>query len=95
MQNEEKKLLKDITDLSHEFGTTDYVCGGGGNTSVKNQTALWVKPSGTTLAGLKPESFVAMDRQKMSQLYSIQPPQSASEREALVKEKIVTRALSL
>jgi rhamnose utilization protein RhaD (predicted bifunctional aldolase and dehydrogenase) len=94
MHGEEQKLLKDITNLSHEFGTTDYVCGGGGNTSVKNSTTLWVKPSGTTLAGLKPESFVALDRRKLLELYAIRPPQGASEREALVKEKMTAALLA-
>ena len=46
--------LKTIVELSHEFGTPDYVKGGGGNTSFKDETTLWVKPSGTTLAGLAP-----------------------------------------
>ncbi|MDK2858172.1 MAG: hypothetical protein PWQ89_1291, partial [Verrucomicrobiota bacterium] len=36
--------LKTIVELSHEFGTADYVKGGGGNTSVKNAATLWVKP---------------------------------------------------
>lgn len=43
--------LQTITALSHEFGTADYVKGGGGNTSCKDETTLWVKPSGTTLGG--------------------------------------------
>ena len=42
--------LEIITALSHEFGTPDFVIGGGGNTSFKNAETLWVKPSGTTLA---------------------------------------------
>ena len=33
--------LKTIVELSHEFGTPDYVKGGGGNTSVKDETTLW------------------------------------------------------
>ena len=44
--------LKTIVELSHEFGTPEYVKGGGGNTSFKDETTLWVKPSGTTLGGL-------------------------------------------
>ena len=85
------ELLDRITELSHEFGTMDYVRGGGGNTSVKNDTTLWVKPSGTTLAGLTPETFVALDRSKLSGLYAMTPPARSSAREALVKE-IMERA---
>ena len=88
MQKEKNQLLQEITNLSHEFGTADYVCGGGGNTSVKNDTTLWVKPSGTTLGGLKPELFVALDRGRLAELYDITPPQEASAREALIKEKM-------
>ncbi len=77
--------LETIADLSHEFGSADYVKGGGGNTSVKNETTLWVKPSGTTLAGLKTETFVAMNRLKINKLYDIATPACAAEREELVK----------
>ncbi len=81
-------LLKQITELSHEFGTRDYVCAGGGNTSCKNSTTLWVKPSGTTLADLTPQSFVAMNRARLSELYDIAVPAEPSAREALVKQKM-------
>ena len=49
--------LKTIVELSREFGGVEFVKGGGGNTSVKNDTTLWVKPSGTTLKGLTQETF--------------------------------------
>lgn len=78
--------LETIVGLSHEFGTTDYVRGGGGNTSAKDATTLWVKPSGTTLKGMRAESFVAMDRGKIDALYAVAPPADAAAREALVKE---------
>ena len=67
-------LLRVITALSHEFGTVDYVRGGGGNTSAKDADTLWVKPSGTTLAGLFPDMFVTMDREKLTELYAIETP---------------------
>ena len=82
------RILETITALSHEFGTTDYVRGGGGNTSCKNENTLWVKPSGTILGNLRPEAFVAMDRQKLSELYTIEPPSDSSSRETLIKEKM-------
>jgi rhamnose utilization protein RhaD (predicted bifunctional aldolase and dehydrogenase) len=78
-------ILKTITHLSHEYGTVEYVRGGGGNTSCKDDQTLWVKPSGTTLAALTPEAFVAIDRNKLSKLYDVQPPADSSGREALVK----------
>ena len=77
--------LKTIVELSHEFGTVDYVKGGGGNTSVKNDTTLWVKPSGTTLAGLTEKTFVAMNRAKINELYTVETPKIAAAREELVK----------
>jgi len=73
-------ILQTITDLSHEFGTADYVRGGGGNTSCKNERTLWVKPSGTTLATLTPQTFVALDRKKLSDLFHIQTPADSSAR---------------
>lgn len=87
-------ILETITALSHEFGTTDYVHGGGGNTSCKNESTLWVKPSGTTLSGLQPETFVALDRNKLGELYTIEPPSNPSTREALVKEKMENAVLA-
>lgn len=77
--------LQTIVELSHEFGSEDYVRGGGGNTSVKNDTTLWVKPSGTTLAGLEAETFVAMNRAKVNDLYAEETPDEAAAREDLVK----------
>ena len=74
-----------IVELSHEFGTVDYVKGGGGNTSVKNADTLWVKPSGTTLGGLAEETFVQMNRAKINELYAVETPAESAAREELVK----------
>ena len=77
--------LETIVALSHEFGGVDYVKGGGGNTSVKNETSLWVKPSGTTLSGLTTETFVQMNRAKINELYEVETPADSAAREELVK----------
>ena len=77
--------LKTIVELSHEFGSEDYVKGGGGNTSVKTAETLWVKPSGTTLGGLTTETFVAMNREKINELYEVETPEESAAREELVK----------
>jgi len=78
-------ILTTITELSHAFGTVEYVKAGGGNTSCKTADTLWVKPSGTTLAGLTPGTFVAMDRAVLSRLYAAAAPSEPAAREELVK----------
>jgi rhamnose utilization protein RhaD (predicted bifunctional aldolase and dehydrogenase) len=85
MNTEVGKLLQEITDLSHTFGTPDFVKGGGGNTSCKTSDTLWVKPSGTTLSGLTPETFVVMDRSRLRKLFELEIPADKTAREALVK----------
>jgi rhamnose utilization protein RhaD (predicted bifunctional aldolase and dehydrogenase) len=85
---ENRADLNAVTALSHAFGTADYVKGGGGNTSVKNETTLWVKPSGTTLAGLTPGTFVQMNRAKINELYGVRTPSELPAREALVKKRM-------
>jgi rhamnose utilization protein RhaD (predicted bifunctional aldolase and dehydrogenase) len=60
-------LLMDLSTLvkmSNTYGSNPaYVLAGGGNTSVKDDTTLYVKGSGTQLATIKAEEFVKMDRQ--------------------------------
>lgn len=82
----ESAALEIISALSREFGTPDYVKGGGGNTSVKTGNVLWIKPSGTTLSGLTPPAFVAVDRSALSALYTMEIPPTADQREAKVKD---------
>ena len=83
------QLLDTITELSHEFGTADYVKGGGGNTSAKTADSLWVKPSGTTLGGLSPEGFVEMDRAKLGEIFQLEVPADPHEREVVVKDAMM------
>ena len=54
--------LKELTAMSNRYGQNpDYVLAGGGNTSVKDDTTLYVKCSGTCLADITEDGFVAMD----------------------------------
>jgi len=78
--------LKTIAELSNKFGAdTDFVLAGGGNTSIKNEEFLWVKPSGTSLATIKPKQFLKIDRKKIGELFEADFPENATEREAKVK----------
>jgi rhamnose utilization protein RhaD (predicted bifunctional aldolase and dehydrogenase)/NAD(P)-dependent dehydrogenase (short-subunit alcohol dehydrogenase family) len=55
-------LLHDLVALARRFGTDpEFACGGGGNISVKVDGILYIKPSGTSLAALTPESVIALD----------------------------------
>ena len=80
------RLLDTITKLSHEFGTPTHVKGGGGNTSCKTPETLWVKPSGTTLGGLSPEKFVALDRAELKHLYELEIPEEDMQIRIKIKE---------
>ena len=93
MSDTKQTPLETITRLSHDFGIKDYVKGGGGNTSVKDEQTLWVKPSGTTLLTLTPEKFVAMDRAKLAELNDVEPPAEQHAREALIKESMAAAVL--
>ena len=72
-------------ELSREFGATTYVKGGGGNTSVKDDATLWVKPSGTTMDSLTEETFVALNRDKVNELFEVETPAESAARAELVK----------
>lgn len=86
-------LLEAVTGLSHEFGTDDFVLGGGGNTSAKDDETLWVKPSGTTLRDIAPDQFLALDRSKIAQLYELEAPAEPHARETFVKDHMLATVL--
>ena len=81
-----EQLLAELTALSHEFGGPGYVLAGGGNTSAKTADVMWIKPSGLALQDMQPDLFVAIDRARLSGLYTYQPSPVAAERERAVQE---------
>ncbi len=55
--------------MSNTYGSNPaYVLAGGGNTSVKDNTTLYVKGSGTQLATIKAEEFVEMSRARLNEI---------------------------
>jgi rhamnose utilization protein RhaD (predicted bifunctional aldolase and dehydrogenase) len=93
MQERPDELLQTITELSHEFGTPDFVKGGGGNTSAKSGDLLYIKPSGTTLGSLAPDRFVALDRGLLGAVYTADIPSDPHEREAVVLDLMLAAVL--
>lgn len=61
--------LSTLVKMSNTYGSNPaYVLAGGGNTSVKDDTTLYVKGSGTQLATIKAEEFVKMDRARLNEI---------------------------
>ena len=60
--------LSTLVKMSNTYGSNPaYVLAGGGNTSVKDDTTLYVKGSGTQLATIKSEEFVEMSRARLNE----------------------------
>ena len=77
--------LKELVDISHFYGVNpEFVLAGGGNTSVKDGDILYIKGSGTTLATIQADGFVAMDRTKLAALWTAAYPSDSAAREAAV-----------
>ncbi len=82
--------LKELVELSNRYGSNpDYVLAGGGNTSVKDETTLYVKCSGTCLADIKESGFVAMSLKDLRALMSKEYPKGDTEREAAFLEDVI------
>jgi rhamnose utilization protein RhaD (predicted bifunctional aldolase and dehydrogenase) len=79
-------LLDEIVALSREYGRSpDWVIGGGGNTSIKDDEWMWVKASGTALGSIEPQQFVKMARSKLDAIWQTRYPEDREKREAQAK----------
>ena len=88
---EELKLLE---AMSNRYGADPrYVLAGGGNTSYKNDTTLYVKGSGTSLATIKAEDFVRLDRAKLSAMWDVTYSANEAERESQVLSDMMAARL--
>jgi NAD(P)-dependent dehydrogenase (short-subunit alcohol dehydrogenase family)/rhamnose utilization protein RhaD (predicted bifunctional aldolase and dehydrogenase) len=82
-----KPEIKDLIEISNFYGNNkDFVIAGGGNTSFKDDTTIWVKASGKPLAGLKEEGLVALNREKLRKISENHYSDEPSLREEQVKE---------
>jgi rhamnose utilization protein RhaD (predicted bifunctional aldolase and dehydrogenase)/NAD(P)-dependent dehydrogenase (short-subunit alcohol dehydrogenase family) len=67
-------LLDEVVGLSHRFGADpEFARGGGGNISVKADGILYIKPSGTSLGELAPESLIALEIEPLLELLDRSP----------------------
>ncbi|MDR2070217.1 MAG: class II aldolase/adducin family protein [Treponema sp.] len=74
--------IQDLVAISRRYGADpDYVVAGGGNTSFKDETTLYIKGSGSSLAEAEPERFVRMDRRLLKGIWEKTYPEDPGERE--------------
>ncbi len=65
----EKQLIL-LQEMSNRYGgDSSYVLAGGGNTSYKTTDTLYVKGSGTSLATIRAEDFVRLERKKLDAMW--------------------------
>ena len=77
--------LKLLEAMSNRYGAdANYVLAGGGNTSYKTEDTLYVKGSGTSLATIKAEDFVRLERAKLSAMWDKNYSDKEAERESQV-----------
>jgi NAD(P)-dependent dehydrogenase (short-subunit alcohol dehydrogenase family)/rhamnose utilization protein RhaD (predicted bifunctional aldolase and dehydrogenase) len=82
--------IRDLIEVSQFYGKQkDYVLGGGGNTSFKNDQYLWVKASGLSLATITEDGFVKLDRSLLSRISEKKYPDDASKRENEIIKDLV------
>jgi NAD(P)-dependent dehydrogenase (short-subunit alcohol dehydrogenase family)/rhamnose utilization protein RhaD (predicted bifunctional aldolase and dehydrogenase) len=58
--------ISELLKISDYYGSSrDYVIAGGGNTSFKDDQTIWIKASGSPLAGLSEQGLVSLSREKL------------------------------
>lgn len=87
-------MLEQLVEFSNRYGRNpEYVLAGGGNTSQKDETTLYIKASGKSLADVTAQDFVSMDRAKLSAMLGKNYPESDDEREAAALADVMAARL--
>jgi rhamnose utilization protein RhaD (predicted bifunctional aldolase and dehydrogenase) len=75
--------LGKLVALSRRYGSDpEWVLAGGGNTSFKDSSTLYVKASGTSLASISESGFCSIDRKRLDAMWKASYPEETEEREA-------------
>lgn len=86
--------MNNLVAFSRHYGADPaLVVAGGGNTSIKENGILYVKGSGTALASVSPEDFVALDIAKLLGILDKQYPADDAQREAAFLADILAARL--
>jgi NAD(P)-dependent dehydrogenase (short-subunit alcohol dehydrogenase family)/rhamnose utilization protein RhaD (predicted bifunctional aldolase and dehydrogenase) len=81
-----KPELNQLIEISRYYGKDkDFVIAGGGNTSFKDDSTIWIKSSGYPLSGLCEEELVVLEREKLRVISLKSYSEDTTEREDQVK----------
>jgi rhamnose utilization protein RhaD (predicted bifunctional aldolase and dehydrogenase) len=87
--------IKDLIEISRYYGAKkEYVLAGGGNTSYKNSTQLFIKASGISLATIDEDGFVCLSRGGLKKIAVSAYSSNAQQREEEVKHDLNACVLS-
>jgi rhamnose utilization protein RhaD (predicted bifunctional aldolase and dehydrogenase) len=82
--------LSELVTISRTYGSDpEFVLAGGGNTSMKNADAIYVKASGHALGSIDSSGFMAIDRKKLDRIWSLSYPGRRREREKAVRDDLL------
>jgi rhamnose utilization protein RhaD (predicted bifunctional aldolase and dehydrogenase) len=82
--------VKDLIEISRFYGNdNEFVIAGGGNTSYKNETTIYVKASGTSLGTIDENGFAVLDRKKLGEITTKEYSSETVLREEQVKTDLL------
>ncbi len=85
-----ERNLKELIELSRFYGQNpDFVLGGGGNTSYKDDETLFIKASGVSLAEITPDGFVRVNHRKLNEIWEKQYSESSEDPDSRILQDIL------
>lgn len=82
-------MLKDLVNISRHYGgNPEYVIAGGGNSSFKNESHIWIKASGISLETIDIDGFVCLSREKLKKIEDKEYSKDTVAREQEVKNDL-------
>ena len=89
------KEIDALVAISQKYGSDPrFVIAGGGNTSYKNESKLWVKASGFAMATITEEGFAVLDRSLLNPMGEKAYSQDSALREEQVKNDLAAACIT-
>jgi len=89
-----KTPMDALIAVSRRFGRDPaWLLAGGGNTSYKDNSTMWIKASGNSLATIEASGFCAMNRAKLADTWTTEYPVESKAREAAILADLMAARL--